>query len=220
MALPLKLSNHWQTVPDLTIHDAAFWIVIQSDPLSHKLLCDLNSDLLDHYYNHPGGFEAVCKICDVLICEARAGNIKTTLAHSFLSAAITQDDLISKSDWVDWCRRNDYVDLSNLFTQYNHTVTPPSVSIQPLAVPFATPTASTPPLTRARTKTPPMQQRFQENEILRVIGELGFTATKMPPRETGKRGVKAQVRDELDLSTKVFDKAWERLRADGNIKEE
>ena len=77
----------------------------------------------------------------------------------------------------------------------------------------------TPDKTLPITNNPLMRQRFQETEILRVIGELGFTATKFPQWEAGRRGVKAQVRDELEFPTKVFDKAWERLRADGKIKE-
>lgn len=76
-----------------------------------------------------------------------------------------------------------------------------------------------PSIMQDNTTRPQMQQRFQESEILRVIGELGFTATKLPTCEAGKRGVKAQVRDELKFSVKVFDKAWERLRADKSIKE-
>ena len=178
MALPLTISWHWQTVPDLTIHDAAFWMVIQSDPLSHKLLCDLNNDQLDHYYDHPGGFEAVCKICDVLICEARAGNIKTTLAHPFLSAAITQDDLISKSDWIDWCRQNGYVALSNLFSQYNVAITPLAGIQQPVA-PVAITTASTPvyiPITPIKSKYAPSN----------AVGKLAVKAAIQIEEETTK----------------------------------
>ena len=66
---------------------------------------------------------------------------------------------------------------------------------------------------------PEPQQRFQENEILRVIEELGFNATSLPLWEAGKRGVKAQVREELKFSSNVFNKAWARLREEGNIKE-
>ena len=64
------------------------------------------------------------------------------------------------------------------------------------------------------------RQIFQEDEILRVIDELGFTPSKIPPREYGKPGIKAKIRGKLRFSTTVFDKAWERLRAEGRIKEE
>lgn len=82
-----------------------------------------------------------------------------------------------------------------------------------------TPTKQTESTIEAIAKNPPLQQRFQENEILRVICELGFTATKLPQWRAGKGGVKAQVRSKLKFPVKVFNKAWERLRADGSIKE-
>ncbi len=72
---------------------------------------------------------------------------------------------------------------------------------------------------RKNSSRPPYQQRHQEIEILRVIGELGYDATNLPPRNSGKRWVKAQVRDVLEFPVKVFDKAWERLRTDGRIKD-
>lgn len=62
------------------------------------------------------------------------------------------------------------------------------------------------------------QQRFQEMEILRVIGELGFDAQNLPKDKKGEKGVKADVRNRLNFSARVFDKAWERLSADGRIR--
>lgn len=63
-------------------------------------------------------------------------------------------------------------------------------------------------------------QRFQENEILRVIHELGYVAKALPKSEPGKKGVKAEVRKIVPLnSTGIFDGAWERLRATGEIKD-
>jgi hypothetical protein len=64
---------------------------------------------------------------------------------------------------------------------------------------------------------PLQQQQFQENEILRVINELGYTASALPKTLPGKPGVKKKVREKLKLSIRVFDKAWERLRADKRI---
>ena len=68
---------------------------------------------------------------------------------------------------------------------------------------------------------PPQQQRFQEEEILRVIKELGYDALNLPVPAAGKRGVKSEVRAKLpslNMGT-VFDKAWDRLRAGGAIKD-
>ena len=62
------------------------------------------------------------------------------------------------------------------------------------------------------------QQRFQEEEILRVIRELNHEPQALPERPHGKRGVKAETRDKLQFTERVFNKAWERLRANGEIK--
>lgn len=67
---------------------------------------------------------------------------------------------------------------------------------------------------------PQQQQRFQEDEILRIIKELGFSANAIPKRKAGRSGVKADVRKKLSFSVSVFDKAWERLRANNDIQDE
>ncbi|MEF8734813.1 MAG: hypothetical protein V5B40_23765 [Candidatus Accumulibacter meliphilus] len=72
---------------------------------------------------------------------------------------------------------------------------------------------------RETVSKPPLQQRFQEEEILRVISELDHTATKLPRYTPGKPGVKAGVREKLGFTVTVFDKAWDRLRKDGRVKE-
>ena len=64
---------------------------------------------------------------------------------------------------------------------------------------------------------PLQRQRFQETEILRVINELGYTATALPKNKSGKPGVKAAVREKLTFSVTIFNKAWDRLRAQGEI---
>lgn len=68
-------------------------------------------------------------------------------------------------------------------------------------------------------KRPIKQQIFQENEILRVIAELKLDPESLPKFVPGKRWVKSAVREKLGFSISVFDKAWERLRRDGRIKE-
>ena len=64
---------------------------------------------------------------------------------------------------------------------------------------------------------PPPKQQYQEQEILRVIRELSHDPKKLPKQKPGKSGVKAEVRQKLSFSVKVFDKAWERLRASQDI---
>lgn len=68
-----------------------------------------------------------------------------------------------------------------------------------------------------RSVRPLPAQRWQENEILRVIGELGHDPKKLPKNNPGKAGVKAEVRARLSLTTSVFNKAWERLISDRAI---
>ena len=82
-----------------------------------------------------------------------------------------------------------------------------------------TPLASRPGVA-SKTKSRPLpQQRHQEQEILRVIVELGYEATALPKWIPGGYGVKAEVRGKLKLSEKVFNLAWERLRAGGIIQD-
>lgn len=62
--------------------------------------------------------------------------------------------------------------------------------------------------------TKPLQrQAYQEQEILRVLAELGHDPQKLPVSPAGQPGVKAEVRSTLNWQgSTVFDKAWERLR--------
>ena len=65
-----------------------------------------------------------------------------------------------------------------------------------------------------RPKRPPTKtERWREEEILRVLRELGYDPQALPKRIPGKPGVKAEVRRKLDWNeSKAFDKAWDRLR--------
>jgi hypothetical protein len=69
-------------------------------------------------------------------------------------------------------------------------------------------------------------QRFpaQEAAILRHLQGMGHKATALPRNPPGKPGVKAEaksalVSSQLFVGEKVFDKAWERLRATGEIRD-
>lgn len=58
-------------------------------------------------------------------------------------------------------------------------------------------------------------QLWQEDEILRVIRDIGHDPLNLPPNFPGRPGIKAEVRKQLGASHwqgKRFDKAWERLR--------
>ena len=71
--------------------------------------------------------------------------------------------------------------------------------------------------TTTTTTRPQQQQQFQEVTILQTITDLGYSPTALPKPKPGKNGIKSMVRKKLNLSKGVFDKAWERLRADGRI---
>lgn len=68
-----------------------------------------------------------------------------------------------------------------------------------------------------KSTRPTNHQPHQEAEILRAIRELGYDPKSLPKRDTGKRGAKATVREKLNFSESVFNKAWERLRSSGDI---
>lgn len=68
------------------------------------------------------------------------------------------------------------------------------------------------------TSPPKGRQRWQEEEILRALKELGYEPKRLPRPTAGTPGPKKQARDLFpQLSEKVFDKAWERLRRYGDI---
>jgi hypothetical protein len=69
-------------------------------------------------------------------------------------------------------------------------------------------------------------QRFpaQEDRVLAVIREMGHEPERLPPRVAGKRWVKSEAWAAIGVCTlfsseKVFEKAWERLRERGAIRE-
>lgn len=66
----------------------------------------------------------------------------------------------------------------------------------------------------------------QELSILDAIRDAGHEPQRLPKREAGKPGVKSEIRGRLvgkhrdfPKAGTQFDKAWERLRAQGDIKE-
>jgi hypothetical protein len=76
--------------------------------------------------------------------------------------------------------------------------------------------------TSATSGKPLSRQRHQEQEILRVLRELGYDPLALPKRINGKRWVAAEVRDKLvgpKWTPTIHKRAWERLRENGEIKE-
>lgn len=71
----------------------------------------------------------------------------------------------------------------------------------------------------------PVQRSQAQNEaILSMLRSMGYDPAALPKRESGKAGVKAEVRHALGdggmwVGTQVFNKAWARLRDAGEISE-
>jgi hypothetical protein len=64
--------------------------------------------------------------------------------------------------------------------------------------------------------------KAQEQAVLTQIAAMGLNALALPRKPAGEPGVKAEVRRALKahplfVGAKIFDKAWERLRASGEI---
>ena len=69
------------------------------------------------------------------------------------------------------------------------------------------------------TGTDPFQrQHYQEQRIILLLGQLGFTAKALPKAKPGNSGVKAKLKAKSEFPAGVFDKAWERLIKQGDIK--
>jgi hypothetical protein len=80
--------------------------------------------------------------------------------------------------------------------------------------------SATPAPAPAQNTKPLNRQPYQEDEILRVIHELGYEADALPKFVPGKPWVKSAVRKKIpSWSDSVFDLAWERLRKDKRIQE-
>lgn len=83
-------------------------------------------------------------------------------------------------------------------------------------------------LSRAGTKPMPRkktQGMLQEEIILTYIKELGYEPTRLPRNEPGRKGIKAEVRAEIEIgqepfkTLKIFNNVWQRLREEKLIGE-
>ena len=79
------------------------------------------------------------------------------------------------------------------------------------------------PLNIDAKSTPLFRQPYQESEILRVIKELGLEALALPKyiQKTKKRdgvNIKARIREVLNWEGTIFEKAWERLQFNKEIR--
>lgn len=73
------------------------------------------------------------------------------------------------------------------------------------------------------TAKPLQRSAAQEAAILRAVKAAGYDPLHLPASPTGKPGVKAQIRKTLDKDslfrgTTVFEKAWDRMRSRGELR--
>lgn len=84
---------------------------------------------------------------------------------------------------------------------------------------FHAPAATPAPVEQVK---PLQRSAAQDAAILNKIAALGFDAKALPKNKPGKAGAKSAVRkslsnDRLFTGVKVFDRAWERMSANGEI---
>lgn len=123
------IDKYWLEVSDLTIFEAAFWMLL-GDPLNHNRFYPTKDD--DLYINDIDDLRHIGEdICDgdiewrirtdekgeVIASAIRAGTIKTTEVECFDKKRFDfKRTRINKSDWLDWCRNHGYSELADRFT--------------------------------------------------------------------------------------------------------
>lgn len=117
------------------------------------------------------------------------------------TAGIDEPDLDRESHWVD-THESTAIDLDGVrFDEFNEE----TAAVDPAG-----------PLAR---------QRWQEDDIIRVIKALGHNAMALPKNEPGKKGIRFQVRTQCAadnpskwIGSAVFKHAWNRLSEQSRIK--
>jgi len=116
---------------------------------------------------------------------------------------------ITLTSFADWAKQYDRTVLAEL--QKTTGTTPPAIQ---------------PQMNMADKPKPRMKMREQEEAILDKLRELGHDPLALPKPAPGERGIKADVKNALEHSilfgkkNTKFEKAWERLRKDKDIRDE
>lgn len=114
---------------------------------------------------------------------------------------------------------HEHIYFSEPFRAQREHVRVAQSALERLAAEFQAPTASVPTETAA-PGAPLSRQKHQEREILRTLTDLGYDPQRLPRAPAGTPGPKAEVRKKLpEMTRRVFEKAWERLRGFGDIAE-
>jgi len=105
----------FNTFDDLTIHDAAFWMVVGTDPLLHEQRCEVDSEYLQNYCNHPNAQDYVLEICGRIQSAIYGESIKPTRGAEINSNHLDiHTTHISKASWLKWCENKGYIERNEL----------------------------------------------------------------------------------------------------------
>lgn len=115
MNIPDSIDVNWHEASDITIHDAAFWMQIGSDPKIHAEQFKVDYKYSLNYSDHPEGEHAVNQKYEVIFSAIRAGDIKVTKEFLVNSLFDVNETYISKLDWINFCQKKQYKKLCELF---------------------------------------------------------------------------------------------------------
>ena len=158
---------------------------------STSVLCLRYTQLAALFY--PGDKEKSLELAQKMQAAADAGELATIIPASEKGAMFS--DLAAWSD----CPPISEESPLRYWLPYMPTPAQSSVTVKPL-----------------------QRSAAQDAAILTQVTSLGYDPLALPRNKPGKAGVKSEVRnalskDRLFTGAKVFDKAWERLSANGEI---
>lgn len=172
-----NITDYWFEVEDLTIFHAAYWMQIDGDPRAHDYRCEYDTDdsYESHFYNHPGGYGAVCERCEGILSAIQVGLIGVTKEvrgsdHDF----DPMKTRIRKRDWINWCRTIQNQKIAELVAKFEGrrevpATTPIDGSVTELAVPNHQPQSGA-----AAVSAPQTPQQAPSG---RTVHRLGRTRT-------------------------------------------
>jgi hypothetical protein len=111
-------SNWFKAIDELTINDAAFLMVIGTDPEVHELRCDADPVYQQNYFDHPYGEAYVLQACAYIQSAAHEGLIKLNRGADKNSEHLDiNTTYISKISWLAWCLGKGYIAHSYLTSE-------------------------------------------------------------------------------------------------------
>lgn len=170
-----------------------------------------------------------------LTFDRRAVEIMCSFSWALLDGHFDESVVVSLSELDDWAVGAGITDRAGVSSLLNNAeaesaerarITSKAIAAEERGETYDAATSGTSeeaappaPQVTVTVATPVQRQRSQEDGILTAIAALNLSAVALPKPKPGKSGVKAQVRAKLNMTGVIFDKAWERLRARGEIKD-